>query len=392
MKKPDLKLKNFAGIVDVAARKPDAEIALSLIDTKPQVRSKLGDLSDLAESIKVDGVMQPIILREKEDGRYELIAGERRFRASLLAGKTTIPAIIKRGVSDVEARRIQVIENHERENLSAYDEARGVAEDVEKFGFQEARAIWNRSDAWISKRAAVVKYDAEVFALLEAGLCGDLEVLHSLNQLRALSVAEFVHFERRLREGLPISRDEARNRVSFVRGHQKEQKELASRRAAASTGQGKAATSGAPAEKNEVPQWMKDKRAKDEATASGKKVASKKRGDYEAPSSVDVTPEAVLSRRKRLEYLRKEVFASGGNVGKYTREASELMLELGASPDDGEWVFWNAFRSLVLPMLGVLGEARAKAYFNRIQSELKNAGAAAVYINPVEDRPADWRF
>lgn len=391
MKKPNLKLNTFAGIVDAAARKPDAEIALNLIDTKPQVRSKLGDLADLAESIKRDGVMQPIILRELDNGRYELIAGERRFRASLLAGKATIPAIIKRGISDAEARRIQVIENHERENLSAYDEARGVAEDVEKFGFQEARNIWNRSDAWISKRAAVVKYHPEVFALLEAGLCGDLEVLHSLNQLRALDVAEFVHFERRLREGLPLSRDEARNRVTFVREHKKEQKELADRRAAAA-GQGKVAPKGVPAEKNEVPKWLKDKRTKDEATAAGKKVPATKRGDYTAPSQADVTPEAELSRRKRLEYLRKEVFKAGADVGRHAREVSELMVELGLSPDDAEWVFWNAFRALVLPMFGVLNEARGKAYLARIQTELKNAGAAGVYIDPAESRPADWRF
>jgi len=105
------------------------ELELDRIDANPhQTRLFYNDgldaLHELAESIKVQGVMQPITVRPGKDGRYFLIAGERRMRASKIAKKTTIPAIV-RTVSEQQAAEMTLIENLQREDLNCMEVARG---------------------------------------------------------------------------------------------------------------------------------------------------------------------------------------------------------------------------------------------------------------------------
>ena len=100
---------------------------LELADILPnrfQPREKFDDtdLQELATSIREHGVIQPIIVRKVGD-KYEIIAGERRFRASQLAGRTTIPAII-RNIDDKESAKIALLENLQRKNLTSIEEAR----------------------------------------------------------------------------------------------------------------------------------------------------------------------------------------------------------------------------------------------------------------------------
>ena len=80
-------------------------------------------LEELADSIREHGVIQPIIVRPIENGKYELIAGERRSKASALAGLTTIPAIV-RNMDDKESAKVSLLENLQRKNLSPIEEAR----------------------------------------------------------------------------------------------------------------------------------------------------------------------------------------------------------------------------------------------------------------------------
>src|SRR5579871_2079510 len=96
------------------------EISLEQIDRNPfQTRSQIdqGQLAELAESIKANGVVQPILVRPQANGRFQLIAGERRWRASQLAGKETIPAILRQ-VSDEQAMEITIVENLQRDRKS----------------------------------------------------------------------------------------------------------------------------------------------------------------------------------------------------------------------------------------------------------------------------------
>src|SRR5260370_17078512 len=89
-----------------------------------QTRARMDEaaLNELAASIKANGVMQPIVVRPLRDGRFELIAGERRWLASQRAGKQTVPAIVRQ-VSDQQALELTIIENLQREDLGPMEQA-----------------------------------------------------------------------------------------------------------------------------------------------------------------------------------------------------------------------------------------------------------------------------
>src|SRR5215472_4229937 len=114
----------------IAAHEPEGgkprEIPVELIDRNPfQTRSQVheSELAELAASIVANGVVQPILVRPQQNGRFQLIAGERRWRASQLVNKATIPAILRQ-VSDEQALEITIVENLQREDLNPMDQAR----------------------------------------------------------------------------------------------------------------------------------------------------------------------------------------------------------------------------------------------------------------------------
>ncbi|MBQ7792442.1 MAG: ParB/RepB/Spo0J family partition protein, partial [Clostridia bacterium] len=114
---------------------------LSVLDIEPnpkQPRKNFDQeaLRTLADSISEVGVLSPILVREKENGLYEIIAGERRWRASKLAGKKKIPAIVK-NYETKEVMEIALIENLQREDLNPLEEALGYQTLKEQFGFTQ---------------------------------------------------------------------------------------------------------------------------------------------------------------------------------------------------------------------------------------------------------------
>lgn len=119
-------------------------IAMNVIEANPdQPRSILGDLSDLKASIEAKGVLEPILVRPREDGRYTIISGERRFRAAMEAGLSDIPCIVL-DVSDAEVLEIALIENLQRKDLSPLEEADGYLTLQERHSYtheQIARAV-----------------------------------------------------------------------------------------------------------------------------------------------------------------------------------------------------------------------------------------------------------
>jgi ParB family chromosome partitioning protein len=128
-----------------ARRKPDdhevVDLAIELIDANPRqtrswTNSEIEALDELRESIKVQGVLQPITVRPGKDGRYYLITGERRMRASEMAGKATIPAIV-RVVSEQQAAEMTVIENLQRRDLNCVDLARAYIMLSRDFGLTQ---------------------------------------------------------------------------------------------------------------------------------------------------------------------------------------------------------------------------------------------------------------
>jgi ParB family chromosome partitioning protein len=94
------------------------------------------ELEGLAQSIKEHGVLQPIVVRRKGDGVYELIAGERRFRAATLAGLSTIPALV-RNSNDEKALALALVENIQRQNLNPMEEAKAYSRLMGEFGLTQ---------------------------------------------------------------------------------------------------------------------------------------------------------------------------------------------------------------------------------------------------------------
>ncbi len=119
-------------------------ITLRLSDIEPnkeQPRQIFDDdaLWELSESIKEHGVLQPLIVRPLTDGSYQLVAGERRWRASRLAGLTEVPVIV-RALTDAEASVIALIENLQREDLNPIEEAEGISKLIEEYSFTQEQA------------------------------------------------------------------------------------------------------------------------------------------------------------------------------------------------------------------------------------------------------------
>jgi len=114
-------------------------IALDQIDVNPYQTRQAFDaaaLRDLADSIRANGVVQPIVLRPKSDGRFALILGERRCRAAKLAGETTIAAIVRR-VSDQQAAEMTIVENLQRQDLNCLEQANAFARLSREFGLTQ---------------------------------------------------------------------------------------------------------------------------------------------------------------------------------------------------------------------------------------------------------------
>lgn len=380
MAKPKLNLAGFTGIAKAAAglvTPVDAEIDVMIIDVERQVRTDLGDLSDLVTSIRDIGVIEPIILLEKADGRYRLIAGERRLKASTIAGLVKIPAVIKRDLSDAQIRQIQVTENNDRENLSPFDEAMGVVEDVETFGTEEARRIWNRSEGWISKRVAVKKYADPVLALLKSKRCGDLEVLHSLNQLHSIDKGEFAQMEKRLINGAVLSREEARSKVASVKEWVKEKRALEARRKEVE----KQAKSNPPPAKEEGDQSIPP-----EAEGSAHHVQSAVSVDLSAKGTVEKltgrTDQAQKARARmesNLNVLRRSLFMGGVDHRATLFDIQSMMGDLDYSHTESEWVLWSGFLSAILPVLEAMGGDKGSSFMRRLQVELKGRSAGDLW-------------
>jgi ParB family chromosome partitioning protein len=167
--------RGLAAILPVeGVGEPDfREVPVALIRPNPDQPRRSFDpesISALAESISEAGVIQPLVVRPLPDGRYELIAGERRWRAARKAGLEIVPALIR---DEDEARRIQtaLIENVAREDLNPVDEARACATLVEDLGLtkEELGKRLGRSRVAISNLIRLLDLPDSALELLESG-------------------------------------------------------------------------------------------------------------------------------------------------------------------------------------------------------------------------------
>src|SRR5947209_7279307 len=188
--------RGLAAILSVAPRDKAEELRelpVELIEPNPhQPRSSFDDdsLVALAESIKLRGVLQPVLVRPLVGGRYELIAGERRWRAARVAERETVPAVIRHH-DDAESLELALIENMAREELNPVDEARACAALVEELGLsrEEVGLRVGRSRVAVSNLIRLLELPDEALSLIEHGTLTE-------GHGRALLLAED-HAERR---------------------------------------------------------------------------------------------------------------------------------------------------------------------------------------------------
>jgi ParB family chromosome partitioning protein len=137
---------------------------------QPRIDFDEAALQELADSIKVQGVMQPIVVRSIGADRYEIVAGERRWRASQLAALDTIPAIV-RDISDETAIAMALIENIQRENLNSLEEARALKRLQTEFDLsqQEVATAVGKSRPVIANLLRLLSLEREVAEMLEHG-------------------------------------------------------------------------------------------------------------------------------------------------------------------------------------------------------------------------------
>ena len=142
------------------------EIELTRIDANPeQPRSTFDEetLQELADSIRELGIIQPLSLRMKDDGRYQIIAGERRWRAAQMAGLTTVPAYV-RTVSDSEMTEMALIENIQREDLNAIEVALTFRKLIDTYSLTQERLSvrLGKKRATIANHLRLLKLPAEI--------------------------------------------------------------------------------------------------------------------------------------------------------------------------------------------------------------------------------------
>ena len=162
---------------------------------QPRTRMDEASLAELAESIRVRGIIQPIVVRPVGEGGYEILAGERRWRASRMAGLQTVPAVV-REVPDEAALGIGLIENIQREDLNPLEEALGLQRLIREFKLTHedvARAI-GRSRTGVTNLLRLLELAAPVQALLQDGKIdmGHARALLGLSGARQVEVANQV--------------------------------------------------------------------------------------------------------------------------------------------------------------------------------------------------------
>ena len=181
---------------------------------QPRTRMDQEALGELATSIKAQGVMQPILVRPVAEERYEIIAGERRWRAARMAGLGTVPALV-RDVPDRQALAVALIENIQREGLNPLEEAAGIQRLVQEFGMTHATAAEavGRSRSGVTNLLRLLELAPPVRELLAEGR---LDMGHA-RALLALPVARQIELAREAAERQLSVRDVERRAGSLAK-------------------------------------------------------------------------------------------------------------------------------------------------------------------------------
>lgn len=187
-------------------------------------------LTELADSISKHGVLQPLLVRPLVGGGYQLIAGERRWRASRIAGLTEVPVVIK-NLTDEEAAVISLIENLQREDLNPVEEAYGFSELIKTFGLtqEEAAEKVGKSRSAVTNALRLIKLPEQVIEMVKngelsaghakaiAGLGDDEKIILAAKIIaeKQLSVREAEKLAKTLTKDKPVKETKQTRRNSY---------------------------------------------------------------------------------------------------------------------------------------------------------------------------------
>jgi ParB family chromosome partitioning protein len=185
---------------------------------QPRQKMEAGALQELAESIREQGVMQPLLVRLVGQGKYEIIAGERRFRAATIAGLKEVPVLVS-GADDQAAAAMALVENMQREDLNPLEESQGLARLIEEFGFtheQAAKAV-GKSRSAISNLLRLAQLAKPVQAML---LAGDIDMGHARALLPLPGASQVALAQKIAAQGLSVREAERMAAALVIAGGQ----------------------------------------------------------------------------------------------------------------------------------------------------------------------------
>lgn len=190
----------------------DLEMAMVVpTEAQPRQSFKEDTIKELAESIEKNGLLQPIVVRPMDGGKYQIIAGERRYRAFKKLGRTMIPAIV-RDYKDEEVDKLQLVENVQREDLNPYDEAIAYLKLKEKYGIKQddiAKAV-GKSRPYISNMTRLLSLEDEILEMLKNG---EITVSHAKLILSLDTKEERLKLAHKIKDaGLTVRHTEERTR------------------------------------------------------------------------------------------------------------------------------------------------------------------------------------
>ena len=185
---------------------------------QPRQKMEAGALQELADSIREQGVMQPLLVRLVSVGKYEIIAGERRFRAATIAGLKEVPVLVSEA-DDQAAAAMALVENMQREDLNPLEESQGLARLIEEFGFtheQAAKAV-GKSRSAITNLLRLAQLAKPVQAML---LAGDIDMGHARALLPLPGASQVALAQRIAAQGLSVREAEKMSAALAIAGGQ----------------------------------------------------------------------------------------------------------------------------------------------------------------------------
>lgn len=398
--------------VQEAERRPGEALQLPLADIviRKQVRADANvQLDDLIELIQnAGGVLTPIVVIPYEGGKWLLVAGERRVRASMRLGLETIPANVAYGVSEVAVRVYQVQENSGRVDLSTMDVVLGVIDDYKEGGYERAQSVWGHSQSWLSKRIAFDGYRDEIKALLFQGKTEDLELLGSLEGLSKTPGAErqYQRFMERLARGEKVGRDEVRlSHQSFKLRAVETSEDQGVSSDVGSDGGARGASND-----EQIAQDAQDRHpALPDAATDGDGLVDKTSARLEIQGSggresrTNSTPaKDAAERGSGLDEARSALYNRANGLKPIIDRLRKEVKSAQLTSEDEEWVMWCAFVDVVSPALALLGPVRSNQALRALMADLKKGKGRGIadimdaihrqgdIVVPSPERPEHW--